>query len=368
MNKKLVIITLVIIISIISFARSFFGFIGVIPWHYGYSDIFNEDRINPALAQKIPYLEAPLEYPLITGFFIYLMWYLGKTLLGYAAYTGIFLTLFTVITALVLYKLAELLGAKDRIWQFFIFAPSLVVFSVYNWDIIAVMFTVLAIYFFCKKDYAYSSLFLSLGFNAKLFPILFLPIMLMKTDVKQGMKIASIFIISTLALNAYFMLNSFDIWKATYTFHSSRGPNTDSIWALTGLSTPAVNILSTALFLLSYLLLIFNSKKFDFIGMGLLAMLLFLLFNKIASPQYLLWLLPFFVLSEITRVKFYLLEGSNLAVLFSTLVFILGQKGHIFLILSNISTIARSLILAFFIWAILKESQETNINTFELPH
>jgi len=47
MKKKLLIVVIILIISAIGFARSFLGLIGVIPWHYGYSDIFNEDRITP---------------------------------------------------------------------------------------------------------------------------------------------------------------------------------------------------------------------------------------------------------------------------------------------------------------------------------
>ncbi|MBI3035925.1 hypothetical protein HYY71_06405, partial [Candidatus Woesearchaeota archaeon] len=105
MERKLSLaIAIVVIISAISFARSFFGMAGVIPWHYGYSDIFNEDRINPALAQRMPYLESPVEYPLITGFFIYFMWLLGKSLLGYAIFTWVFLTMSAVATAIILDK------------------------------------------------------------------------------------------------------------------------------------------------------------------------------------------------------------------------------------------------------------------------
>src|SRR3989338_8377099 len=106
MNKKILITIIIIIISTLSFSRSFLGLIGIIPWHYGYSDIFNEDRIIPE-AKKIPYMEKPIEYPIITGFFIYFMGYFGKNLLGYAVLTWIFLTLSVIITALVLHQLCE---------------------------------------------------------------------------------------------------------------------------------------------------------------------------------------------------------------------------------------------------------------------
>ena len=352
-----------IIVLMISFARSFLGLIGAIPWHYGYSDVFNEDRIGIEAAKKIPYLETPIEYPLITGLFIYAMWFLGRSLLGYAALTWLFLTVFAVVTAIALHKLCGLLNVgKKRIFWFYIFAPSLVFFGVYNWDIIAVMLMVLAVYFFYRHQHAWAAVFLGLGFNAKLFPVILLPIMLLKSGLRQGVKIALVFLLTFLVLNIYFIANSFDVWKETYSFHSSREPNIDSAWALTVLGTSAINTLSAVLFLLFYSALIFYHKKHDFPALGFASLILFLLFNKVFSPQYVLWILPFFVLSSnISKKLFYSLEATNLIVFFSTSYFILASKGYVFLAASHISVIARSLLLAYLLYIILAKSASSDI-------
>lgn len=367
MNKKLWIIVLVIIVSAISFSRSFLGLIGAIPWHYGYSDIFNEDSINPATALKLPYLEVPIEYPPVTGFFIYLAWLFGKSLLGYAILSYALLMLFTIITALTLYKLCGILNAaKSRIWLFFVFAPSMIVFNIFNWDIIAVMFMVLAIYSYYRNKFIWASLFLALGFNAKLFPVLLLPIMLLKTDWKNKIRMTLAFAITCIALNIYFIIKNFSVWKSTYTFHSLRQPNIDSVWSLTGLNAQTINILSLALFLSFFALLAYNHKKYDTIKMGFLVVLLFLIVNKIFSPQYILWLLPFFVLSSlITKVPYYALEASNLIVFFATSAWILSSNKFMFLIISHISTIVRSVILLYLVYVTIKSSAnniETNTN------
>lgn len=356
MNQKLWIVLLVLAVSVISFGRSFLGFVGVIPWNYGYSDIFNEDRINPELGNKIPYLKTPVEYPLITGFFVYAMWHFGKNILGYSLLTGIFLSLCSVITAIALYGLCDIFEIrKQKTYLFFIFAPSLMLFSIYNWDIIAVMFTVLALYSFSKSQFLLSGVFLSLGFNAKLFPVILLPLMMLKTDFKNSVKMAAMFLIVSLALNGYFIVNSFEVWKATYTFHAAREPNMDSTWALTHLGVDIVNILSAALFLLAYLILAFNHKKYDLVTISFMSILLFLVFNKVFSPQFILWLLPFFVLSQaISKKEFYLLEFLNIAVFFSTAYWLLASRLDGILLISQISVVLRSLILAYLVFVLFK--------------
>ena len=358
MNKKVWIVAFVLLVSFISFSRSFLGLIGVVPWHYGYSDIFNADRINPVTALKLPYLEVPIEYPLVTGFFIYLMWFLGKGLLGYAILSYILLTLFAIITALTLYKLCEILNViKNRLWPFFVFAPSMIIFNIFNWDIIAVMFMVLAIYLYYRNKFILASLFLAIGFNAKLFPILMLPIMLLKTNWKNRIKMALTFVIMFIVLNIYFMIKNFSVWKSTYLFHSLRQPNIDSVWALTGLSTQIINILSLALFLLFFALLSYNHKKYDAIKMGFLVVLLFLIVNKIFSPQYILWLLPFFVLSSyMTKMPFYLVEASNLIIFITTSTWMLASKKFMLLLISHLFTLLRSVILLYLLYIILKSS------------
>ena len=211
MNKKYLIIIFVIIIFTLSFARSFLGLLGIIPWQYGYSDVYNADRIASFSAEKIPYINTSIEYPILTGFFIYLNWYFGKSLEGYIFLTYIFLTIFAVITALILFKTIKLLKMEEKnIWRFFVFGPSLLVFGVYNWDIMAVMFAVTAFYFFLKEKYGLAALALALGFNAKIFPIIFLPIMMFKVDLKKALKMLVVFTIICIVINSYFMFHDFN--------------------------------------------------------------------------------------------------------------------------------------------------------------
>ncbi|MBI1936361.1 DUF2029 domain-containing protein [Candidatus Woesearchaeota archaeon] len=364
MDKKYSIILFVVLISAISFARSFLGLVGIIPWHYGYSDIFNNDRIGPD-AWKIPYIENPVEYPVVTGFFIYSAWHIGKNLLGYAIYTWILLTIAAAATAVFLYKLLKLLNIEEKsiknIFLYFIFAPSLLLFGVYNWDMIAVMFMVISIYYYFKKEYVVSSIFLGLGFNAKLFPVLALPFMLLKADFKARVKIVLAFAAVFLVLNMYFILNSFDTWKYIYTFHSSRAPNIDSIWHLMNLEAGTINLLSLLLLLFSYALLAYHHKKYSLISLSFASILLFLLFSKVVSPQYLLWTLPFFVLYRPMPSVFYLLESMNLAVFFLTVRWIFLSSKAAF-ILAQAAVFSRTLIVAYILYLVLCSRNSNNAN------
>jgi hypothetical protein len=105
------------------------------------------------------------------------------------------------------------------------------------------------------------------------------------------------------------MLINFDGWWATYAFHKVRGPNFDSIWGLLSdgsssqwLFMPKLNLTVAALSLLWFGLALaagsWRAKRegvYPTLQVAGALLATFLLWNKVHSPQYTLWLLPFFV-------------------------------------------------------------------------
>lgn len=340
----------ILAVGILSASFHGLGLIKAAPWHIVYSDTlgFYQRISEPGL----PYLDKNIEYPVITGFFMQLMAWLGQNRIGYFILNSLFLILFAGLATYFLYKitpdpslledglLTKRLASQSskseggkNLWIFWILAPSMLVFSVYNWDIIALLFVILAFYFTAKNKNGWAAFFLALGFCAKLYPIVYLPILILKNPTfKNAVKLIAIFLVTFFILNSFFMIANFNGWSYFYTLNQTRNSNPDSIWTIArfffrNLDIAGINILSLLLLASSYAVLIWKFRKESIIKLCFIATLLFLIFNKVFSPQYLLWLLPFFVLLPIPKKGwYYTLEFSNLAAFFIILPWFLVER------------------------------------------
>ena len=298
------------------------GLTKILPWNIVYSDLLG--FFERATAAGFPYFDKPMEYPVLTGLFIQLMGFMGGSRAGYYFMSAAVLIILGLIATYFLLKTADE-EAKKRIFQYWIFAPSIFMFSVFNWDMIAILSVILAFYFFSfggKKEVV-GVFFLALGFCAKFYPILYLvPFLIKKRSVEDWIKMLLVFAVTVLAVNVYFMFANFDGWSYFFTLNNARNSNPDSIWtimrfAVYGFSVSQINNISLLLFGLSFGGVLWRFWKAPAILLCFIGTILFLLFNKVFSPQYILWLLPFFVLLPIDAKKsFYALEFSNLASFF----------------------------------------------------
>lgn len=122
-----------------------------------YSDLLsvyqNRFCFSGTCGMGLPYINYFVEYPVLTGFFMYAMGMLAHTfqfpsasfLSDYYAYSAIFLLIPTVLLAENLTKIMKILGIGNmdkRLFLFLVATPSFVFMLLLNWYIIGVFFAV----------------------------------------------------------------------------------------------------------------------------------------------------------------------------------------------------------------------------------
>lgn len=294
-----------------------------LPWHVVYSDVkvFGELALSP----KFPYLEEQIEYPVLTGLFIKAMGALGGTHQRYYWLTVVFLALAAALTTSLLFRILPP-DARNRILPYWALAPSLLIFGVMNWDLLVLFPVTLALLSMERKRYALAAMFFAIGFSVKFYPVMYLlPLLIAAPGLPTRLKAIGAFIATTLVINAPLALANPSGWAYFFTFNASRPPNPDSFWGALKLLIPALDShlitqLSSLLFIGGALWLAWRLRSAPPLYLMALFTLLFLLTNKIFSPQYALWLLPFFiVLPPVSRRSFYAFEFANLATFFTVL-------------------------------------------------
>jgi uncharacterized membrane protein len=289
------------------------------PWEAGhqygslcYNDIQPLFGIRGAQQGIFPYIHGSLnggelsnggiEYPVLTGVFMWLVGRLTSDVNTYLKLSALFLAPFGFLAA---YLLARMTGRRALLWAA---APAIVLYSFHNWDLLVVAATVAGLWGWYRGRTAWAAVAFGVGGALKLYPVLFLaPLVLERWHRrdKQGAAVGLLAGVGTLiTINLPFMLANFDGWYATYKFHELRTPNFDSMWfqGWPEMSVDRLNTITTLLLVGSFIAILVVSMiranktgVYPFLQVCGALLAAFLLWNKVHSPQYTLWLLPFFV-------------------------------------------------------------------------
>ena len=290
-----------------------------------YSDIPLLFRGRGLAQGNTPYLDTGsypvLEYPVLTGALLeFERWV--TVLLGFKPTTndqaqftaGVAFFDVNVVVLGVLLLVAVAAQAhtvRGRGWDAMMVAasPCLIATGLINWDLFPVALTAVGCLLWANRRPGWAGVLWGLGMAAKLYPAFLLgPLLILCLRSRRmrpfGVTVGA-FAVTWLLVNLPIMVLAPDQWLAFWTYSSNRGAGFGSIWyvlSLAGIGISHLNALTMTLFILGCalisLLILLAPRRPRFGQVAFLVLFAFLATNKVYSPQYQLWLLPFMALAR----------------------------------------------------------------------
>lgn len=309
----------------------------------------------------LPYIDVQYEYPPLTGLFMHGMGRLVQfadsgglfeaTHANYFVVSAVFLTPFAIATTLMLRKMV--LPGRLMLWAV---GTPMILYAFHNWDLLAVAGVAWGLWALERSRYGESGAALAAGGTAKLFPAFLMgPAVLdrfAEGDRKGALRLIAFFLVVFAALNVPWIVvasglpPAFDRpdiaelalsvnirdpntngWVGIWKFHADRFPDFGTHWywlrqhgkilfpsefwripaeGQTSGYRDFVSVASFLLFGLGSLAFMWRGWKrkeepdgYPVAAVGLGILTTFLLFSKVHSPQYALWMIPFLALLSV---------------------------------------------------------------------
>lgn len=283
-----------------------------LPCYSDLSVLYTQEQLNEG---RIPYLDACVasehpcdEYPVVT---MLTMWVAARTGGSVAGVRGAF----WVNAVAMLLCVAGCIVVLERMRArtvLFAAAPALLMYATLNWDLLAVAAATLATWFVVRRRSVASGAWLGIGAAAKLYPfLLVVPFWSQRSrddGWRAGWRVGVATVAAWLALNLPVYVGAPAAWSEVFRFNASRGADFESVWtALCQLhiciSGSALNLVVAAVTIVGSTLIwrwvmrVHPSTPPWIMGFPLLVVVI--VSSKFWSPQYALWLLPWFALSRV---------------------------------------------------------------------
>jgi uncharacterized membrane protein len=244
-----------------------------------------------------------VEYPVLQGV---VMWATAKVSpagpVGYFNLSAFLIALLFIASSLLIYRM------KRENSLIYILAPTGILALFINWDLWAIVPTLLAIYWFDRKRELASAAALGLAIATKFFPIvLLLPVLIIfirRHEIKEGIKYLTISLGTFVAINIPFALTTPAGWWRFYDLNLHREADWGSLWyalSVFGINLNHVNYLSILTLLIGVMVVaIFLLQTREILTLAESSIFIFILLmtvSKVYSPQYVLWLTPLVVLA-----------------------------------------------------------------------
>jgi uncharacterized membrane protein len=316
------------------------------PWDDGrqynllcYSDVAalysSDDRDRGLDEDRVPYLDGQNEYPVLTGLTMWVAAVPSGSYQTFVVWNALLLTAAAAATAWALHAFT----GRRAMW--FAVAPTLLVYGLVNWDLMAVALATAATLAYLRGRDGPAGVLLGLGAAAKLYPaLLVIPFALgRRREGRAGdaRRLAVAAALTWTAVNLPFAVFGFDRWSEFFRFNSARGADWDSLWFIGARpfghvwDAGVLNVLSGMAFVAAAVGLWWAASRrpgFRPWTFGFPLLVAFLLTNKVYSPQYGLWLLPWFAAAVPSLRLFVAFEIADVAVFLTRFQFFAQLSGE----------------------------------------
>lgn len=258
-----------------------------------------------------------MEYPVLGGMFQWVCALIsralyplvklipGNTIPDVGFYFMVTALLMSIAWVLTIRMVVELTG--NRVWDTVLVAasPLIIVHAFTNWDLVSICFGIAALWAVKRRHMWWAGILIGLGTSFKLWPLYllgaFFILALRSKRFAPFFKMVAGAVLSWIAVNAPIMYLYPEAWGEFLRMNTDRSAEWTTIYAtftrITGIpiDVPTLNIMSFGGFALScvaILILGLKSTRTPRVAQLVTLILIgFLMFNKVYSPQYSLWLI-----------------------------------------------------------------------------
>ena len=285
-----------------------------------YTDIYPLYFQEKLSSGKVPYVGHPVEYPVLIGAAMQAVAWVVRPISDpflrgreFFDVTVLLLAAFSLAGTLA----TAYLAGRSRRWTALgvALAPGLILAAFINWDLIAMGLVALGMAAWAARRTLLAGVLLGLAVATKFYPVVFLgPLLLLclrAGRMRAFWTTAASAAVAWLAVNLPVALAAPVGWARFYGVSGSRGADWGSIWYyfqiehwpfLGSLSVGKLNLLSAVVFaggcVLIALLILAAPRRPRVPQAFFLVLAVFLLSNKVWSPQYVIWLVPLVVLAR----------------------------------------------------------------------
>ncbi len=288
--------------------------------HLCYSDIPYLYQLRGFADGFLPYLQTDpngeaLEYPVLTGFFMLVAsWFTGDSgPVGLRALRFYDWNVILLGASFLVAVACTALTHRRRPWDaaLLALAPAAALTAIINWDLFAVALTAGFLLAWTRSRPVLAGVLLGLAVSAKFYPVVLLgPLLLVCWRARTWRPLlgtTAAAVITWVVVNLSVYLANPSGWSRFYTFSAERGEDWGSVWyALRlwghGVTPSSLNDVAMVALLVccaGIALLAWRAPlPARLAQLGFLVVAAFCLTNKVYSPQYVLWLIPFAALAR----------------------------------------------------------------------